>query len=44
MMVAHGLCSSGLFRALGEYYSKVKRRRIAISRGLGMLFPRTIVW
>lgn len=44
IMVAHGLCSSGLFSALGEYYSKVKSRRMSISSGLGILFPRTIAW
>nr|ACL36036.1 NADH dehydrogenase subunit 4 [Mimachlamys nobilis] len=44
MMVAHGLCSSGLFSALGEYYSKVKSRSMSISSGLGMLFPSTMAW
>ncbi|YP_001083070.1 NADH dehydrogenase subunit 4 (mitochondrion) [Mizuhopecten yessoensis] len=44
MMVAHGLCSSGLFSILGEYYGKVKSRSMSICMGLNMLFPSTTIW
>nr|YP_010316012.1 NADH dehydrogenase subunit 4 [Mimachlamys varia]UNA71554.1 NADH dehydrogenase subunit 4 [Mimachlamys varia] len=44
MMVAHGLCSSGLFSILGEYYKQVKTRNMSVMTGLGMLFPSVTIW
>nr|QCD14062.1 NADH dehydrogenase subunit 4 [Crassadoma gigantea] len=44
MMVAHGLCSSGLFSVLGEFYSKVKSRSMSVCMGLQMLFPSMMIW
>lgn len=39
IIIAHGLRSSGLFRVLGEFYGKVKRRRLVVYGGLEMVYP-----
>lgn len=40
LMIAHGLCSSGLFCIANIYYERVHRRRIYILKGLLRIFPR----
>jgi NADH-ubiquinone oxidoreductase chain 4 len=39
IMVAHGLCSSGLFRLVGIVYERISTRRIILIRGLIAVAP-----
>lgn len=44
VMIAHGLCSSGLFYLANVVYERRSRRSIAISKGLLRLIPRICLW
>lgn len=44
MLVAHGLCSSGLFYLCGVVYSNLGRRRIYVCKGLRSIIPRISIW
>lgn len=44
IMIAHGLCSSGLFFLAGLAYERVSRRRLIISKGLLGLMPSIRLW
>lgn len=44
IIIAHGLRSSGLFSVLGEFYGKVKSRRLVVYGGLEMVFPGSNLW
>jgi NADH-ubiquinone oxidoreductase chain 4 len=39
IIVAHGLCSSGLFHLVNVVYERINRRSIIISKGLLNLIP-----
>ena len=43
-MVAHGLCSSGLFCLSNISYERFGRRSLLINRGLTNLMPRMAIW
>jgi len=40
LIIAHGLCSSGLFCLANINYERVRRRRILINKGLINFIPR----
>jgi len=40
LIIAHGLCSSGLFCLANIYYERSKRRRFYINKGIISMFPR----
>jgi NADH-ubiquinone oxidoreductase chain 4 len=44
LMVAHGLCSSGLFCLSNISYERFGSRSLLISRGLINLIPRMTMW
>jgi len=44
LMVAHGLCSSGLFCLSNISYERFGRRSLLISKGLINLMPRMAIW
>jgi len=44
LMVAHGLCSSGLFCLYNTSYKRFGRRRLLVNRGLINLMPRIAMW
>lgn len=44
LMVAHGLCSSGLFCLSNISYERFSRRSLLINRGLINLMPRMAIW
>jgi NADH-ubiquinone oxidoreductase chain 4 len=44
MMVAHGLCSSGLFCLSNITYERFGRRSLLVNRGLINLMPRMAIW
>nr|DAZ91206.1 TPA_asm: ND4 [Echinogammarus berilloni] len=44
MMVAHGLCSSGLFYLANVVYERTGSRSMAISKGLLSLMPSMCMW
>lgn len=44
IMVAHGLCSSGLFCLANISYERLGRRSIFINKGLINLMPRITLW
>jgi NADH-ubiquinone oxidoreductase chain 4 len=44
LIVAHGLCSSGLFCLANISYERLGSRRLLISRGLLNLIPRMSFW
>jgi len=43
MLVAHGLCSSGLFRIVNIIYEKTGRRAFLISKGLIITAPSIVL-
>ena len=43
-MVAHGLCSSGLFCLSNISYERFGRRSLLVNRGLINLMPRMAMW
>nr|BBN79984.1 NADH dehydrogenase subunit 4 [Grandidierella japonica] len=44
MMVAHGLCSSGLFYLVGLIYNRTGSRSLFVNKGLINLMPSLSVW
>ena len=44
LMVAHGLCSSGLFCLYNISYERFGRRRLLVNRGLINLMPSRAMW
>lgn len=44
LMIAHGLCSSGLFSLANITYERLGSRRLLINRGLLHLMPRLALW
>lgn len=44
LMVAHGLCSSGLFCLSNISYERFGRRSLLVNRGLMNLMPRMAMW
>lgn len=44
LIIAHGLCSSGLFCLANINYERVRRRRILINKGLINFIPRITFW
>lgn len=44
LIIAHGLCSSGLFRIANMSYERLGSRRIFINRGLLNFIPRLALW
>jgi len=43
-MVAHGLCSSGLFCLSNISYKRLGRRSLLVNKGLINLMPRMAIW
>nr|YP_010424182.1 NADH dehydrogenase subunit 4 [Daphnia tibetana]USH58532.1 NADH dehydrogenase subunit 4 [Daphnia tibetana] len=44
IMVAHGLCSSGLFSLVGMIYERISTRSITLIRGLVGMAPLMVLW
>jgi len=44
LMVAHGLCSSGLFCLSNISYERFGRRNLLFNKGLINLMPRMAIW
>lgn len=44
IILAHGLCSSGLFYAVNLYYSRSSRRLILLNKGIINLIPLFTLW
>lgn len=44
LIIAHGLCSSGLFCLANINYERVSRRRILINKGIINFIPRITFW
>ena len=44
IIVAHGLCSSGLFYLVGLVYNRTGRRSLFVNKGLINLIPSLRVW
>jgi NADH-ubiquinone oxidoreductase chain 4 len=44
LIIAHGLCSSGLFCLANISYERLGSRRLLISRGILSLIPRISFW
>lgn len=44
LIVAHGLCSSGLFYLVNLYYERLGRRSLIINKGILGFFPRVTLW
>lgn len=44
IMIAHGLCSSGLFFLANVVYERTNSRRILINKGLLNILPRIRLW
>lgn len=44
LILAHGLCSSGLFCLANLSYERSHRRRIYINKGIMTFFPRVSLW
>lgn len=44
LMIAHGLCSSGLFYLVNVYYERLGSRRLIINKGILSIFPRLTLW
>lgn len=44
LIVAHGLCSSGLFCLANISYERLSSRRLLINRGLMRFIPRITIW
>jgi NADH-ubiquinone oxidoreductase chain 4 len=44
LMIAHGLCSSGLFRLANITYERLGSRRLIINKGLLNFIPRLSLW
>lgn len=44
LMIAHGLCSSGLFYLVNIFYERLGSRRLIINKGMLNFFPRIAIW
>jgi NADH-ubiquinone oxidoreductase chain 4 len=44
LIVAHGLCSSGLFYLVNILYERLGRRSLIINKGIINFFPRITIW
>jgi len=44
MIIAHGLCSSGLFCLANISYERIHRRRILMNKGIIRFLPRLTLW
>lgn len=44
LIIAHGLCSSGLFCLANISYEQIRRRRILINKGILNFIPRISLW
>jgi NADH-ubiquinone oxidoreductase chain 4 len=44
LIIAHGLCSSGLFRLANITYERLGRRRLIINKGLLNFIPSLSLW
>lgn len=44
LMIAHGLCSSGLFCLANIRYERIGRRRLFINKGILNFIPRMALW
>lgn len=44
IIIAHGLCSSGLFCLANIIYERLRSRRILINKGLICFIPRIALW
>lgn len=44
LIIAHGICSSGLFFLVNFFYERLGSRRLIINRGLIIFFPRITIW
>jgi len=44
LILAHGLCSSGLFRIANISYERLGRRSLFINKGLLNIIPRMRIW
>ena len=44
LIVAHGLCSSGLFCLSNFSYERLGRRSLLVNKGLINLMPRMAIW
>lgn len=44
LIIAHGLCSSGLFYLVNLTYERLGRRRLLINKGLLSFIPRVSIW
>lgn len=44
LIIAHGLCSSGLFYLVNVLYERIGSRRLIINKGILNFFPRIALW
>lgn len=44
IIIAHGLCSSGLFFLVNLFYERLGRRRLLINKGMLSFIPRVSIW
>lgn len=44
MMLAHGVCSSGIFIIANTIYEKTHNRSLFLTKGLLIIFPSLIIW
>lgn len=44
LIIAHGLCSSGLFYLVNLYYERLGRRSLLINKGILRFFPSITLW
>jgi len=44
LIVAHGLCSSGLFFLVNLFYERLGSRSLIINKGIIIFFPRITLW
>jgi NADH-ubiquinone oxidoreductase chain 4 len=44
LIIAHGLCSSGLFCLANISYERLGRRRLLVNKGLLNFIPRMALW
>lgn len=44
LIIAHGLCSSGLFYLVNVFYERLGRRRLIINKGIINFFPSITIW
>lgn len=44
LIIAHGLCSSGLFYLVNIFYERLRRRSLIINKGILNFFPGIAIW